>query len=152
MLERRKEMRKIKDNKVYDTDTANFIGKYEEESYSINDSHYFEEILFRKRTGEYFIYGTGGKLSKYAKKISGGFTPGDHVFALTFEEARKWAEEHLEPAEYKAEFEICDESDEKIVVSFSIPKGVLKKLKIEARTKGLERSACLSEILKKELG
>ena len=51
-------MRKIINNKVYDTDTATWIG-LSDNGHEYNDSAYSGETLYRKRTGEHFLHGEG---------------------------------------------------------------------------------------------
>ena len=57
-------MKKIINNKVYDTDTARCVG-----SWSSSDDprafQYVEETLFRKKNGEFFLHGFGGPASVY---------------------------------------------------------------------------------------
>ncbi len=96
-------MKKIINGKKYDTDTAKFLG------YWTNglggDFRHVREELYRKKTGEYFLYGLGGPMSKYASCVSqncwGG---GEQITPLTEEKAKKWAEMHLSVDEYEAIF------------------------------------------------
>ena len=52
--------------KKYDTDTARYLGCYENCDDSWNFK-WFRESLYVKKTGEYFLYGEGGPLSVYAE-------------------------------------------------------------------------------------
>lgn len=93
-------MRRIIHDKVYDTDTA-----------KLQATGYYQEELFLKKTGEYFLYDAENK------KI----TP------LTYEEAKSWAKEKLGAEEYMALFEISDDSDlSDILKSIRRPTGLNK--------------------------
>ena len=46
------------DGKEYDTDTAEYVGRYKNTPYH-NDTNFYEETLYRKKTGEFFLYGQG---------------------------------------------------------------------------------------------
>ena len=61
-------MKKIINGKLYDTDTAKEMGTGCA-SCSPRDFHYYSETLYRKRTGEYFLYGEGGPASRYAERV-----------------------------------------------------------------------------------
>ena len=63
-------MKKIIDNKVYDTNTATLIGS-KDNGISPASFAYCRESLYRKRTGEYFKHGEGGANSKYAVRNNG---------------------------------------------------------------------------------
>ncbi len=96
-------MKKIINGKKYDTDTARFIG-YAGYSHP-GDFGFYVEHLYRKRTGEYFLHGIGGAMSKYARKIGlNEWSGGEEIIPLSLEEARKWAEEHLNADEYELAF------------------------------------------------
>ena len=63
-------MKKIINGKRYDTDTATLIG-YNGYNGSHSDFSYWCETLYQKRTGEYFIHGEGGPMSRYAENQGG---------------------------------------------------------------------------------
>ena len=80
-------MKKIINGKLYDTDTAKVVGFYEN-ARSRGDFSHMEETLYKKRTGEFFLFGEGGPMTKYAKSCgqnswSGGeeIIPFDEVTA-----------------------------------------------------------------------
>lgn len=96
--------KKIINGKLYNTETATIVGEWENDYY-INDFRYCEEKLYRKRTGEYFLSGEGGPLSKYRKSYgdnSWGY--GYEITPLSEKEAKQWAEDRLSADEYIAEF------------------------------------------------
>lgn len=92
-------MFKIINRKKYDTDSATLLG-YADYG-NIGDFDYWEEKLYRKPSGEYFKYGTGGPNSKYRVHIGQRSWSGSEVITpLTEEEAKDWAEEYLSGEKY----------------------------------------------------
>lgn len=86
-------MKAIINGKMYDTDTATAVDNYR---YSYpNDLHYYSEVLYRKKTGEYFLCGEGGPASKYCEYLDArSRTSGCRIIPLSIEEAKKWVEEY----------------------------------------------------------
>lgn len=104
-------MKKVIKGKLYDTDKAKLMGSYE---YTARgwDLYYFEEKLYQKRTGEFFLYGEGGPGSKYCEPAGGNFWRGSaDIIPLTYQFAREWAEEHLDADTYMAIFGPIVEDD-----------------------------------------
>lgn len=134
-------MRKIIEGKVYDTETAKFLATFES-NFAMNDFNWYEENLYIKKTGEYFIYGKGNGLSPYAKSVAGGSQmAGERIVPLTEEEARKWAEESLEADEYEKIFgEVTEDDDLSVRIKDARDKAGLtqaemsEKLNIPKRT------------------
>lgn len=71
-------IRKI-DRKIYDTDKAQLISRKASGCYG--DAGGYEEMLYQKKTGEYFMFGQGGSASPY---------PEARIVPLTLDEARDW--------------------------------------------------------------
>ena len=79
-------MKKIINRKKYDTATATEIGCFCN-GYDRGNFEWYEETLYLKKTGEYFLYGEGGPLSPYDT---------DSIEPLTLEEAKDWVESYLD--------------------------------------------------------
>ena len=104
-------MRKIIDGRTYNTETSKEIGVWSN-GCSRRDFGFCREALYKNTKGAYFIYGEGGPMSKYSKSAGqNSWTGGEDITPLSVEEARKWAEEHLEPEEYEAEFGQPEEAE-----------------------------------------
>ena len=91
-------MKQIIEGKTYDTDTAKRIWSlnYSEKG----DAFYWQETLYKKRTGEYFIHGEGGPISRYAKIVSEDErAAGEKIVPITEEYAQKWMKRFMKPAE-----------------------------------------------------
>ena len=102
-------MKKIINGKLYDTDKAKEHGNFEF-SYR-NNFDWYSETLFRKRTGEFFIFGEGNAASKYRRSCGQNeWCGGKWIIPLTYAEAQIWAEEKLDSDEYVAIFGEPEES------------------------------------------
>lgn len=103
-------MKKIINNKLYDTSTAHELASREENP---GDSHYVNEVLYRKRTGEYFLFGEGGPSSRYAEQVDySHWSGGSTILPLTYKDAVDWAERHLDADEYQSLFGPVSEDEE----------------------------------------
>ena len=92
-------MKKIINGKLYDTETAKALAS--------RDNHcqpgsfdYVEEILYRKKTGEFFLRGSGGARTIYAEPCEGGSRGSSRILPLTVAEAREWAEAYADADTY----------------------------------------------------
>lgn len=84
-------MKRIINGRKYDTNTAKEIDSYSNGRYQ-SDFRYFEETLYQKHTKEFFLYGLGGPLSKYAEHCGQGWTGGENIIPLSLDEAKEWVE------------------------------------------------------------
>ena len=92
-------MRAVRKGKLYDTETAKLIGSDGFGKYG--DFNHWEEELYQKKTGEFFLYGYGGWTSKYAKQVdSNNYSGSEKIIPLTEFEAKAWAEKHLDVDKY----------------------------------------------------
>lgn len=138
-------MKKIINGKRYDTDTAK---KLANDWYSNRtDFHYWEETLYRKNTGEYFLHGEGGPASKYAQSVGqNSWSGGEKLIPLSVENARQWAEDHLDGDDYERIFGTVEEtSPEKKTVAFSLPESTIEKIRNGAATGGISMSEYVSK-------
>ena len=117
-------MKKIINGKRYDTDTATLIGNA---GYGYpGDFEYWEENLYRKKTGEFFIHGEGGAMSKYSRKTGHNeWSGGEEIRPLTLREAQDWAEKYLDADEYEKTFGRIEE--DKCQISTWIPDSTKKE-------------------------
>ena len=139
-------MKKIINGKVYDTDTAERVGSWDNGKYT-NDLYYCSEDLYRKRTGEFFLYGEGGPGSKYAVSCgSNSWSGGEKIIPLTYDAAQKWAE-CLSGEEYEAIFGTVEEDESRVKVTFSISAAAADKLRKAADKAGLSLSAYLETLI-----
>lgn len=92
-------MKRIINGKLYDTDTAKLLASYHND-FSPSDFEYFNEDLYIKKTGEYFLLGEGGPKSYYAE-YHGNISMGSkRIIPISEDRAKEWAERNLEADEY----------------------------------------------------
>lgn len=91
-------MKIVINRKKYDTDTAEFLTGYS--SRMPGDFYYYEEELYRKKTGEYFLYGSGNALSPYGRREGNNCFGTEEIIPYTEEEAKDWVEENA-PEKYE---------------------------------------------------
>ncbi len=101
-------MKTIIKNKLYDTETAKLLGDYSNGDYTTDFEYYCEE-LYRKKNGEFFLYGHGGCRSPYAEKSGNNIKSGEQIIPFSDDEAKKWAEKHLDADTYIDIFGIVEE-------------------------------------------
>ena len=146
-------MKKIINGKLYDTDTAKELGFWDN-GYFPNDFNYCAEWLHRKRTGEYFLYGKGGARSKYGERAGSNlWADGRTIIPMTYEEARRWAEEKLDADEYAEIFGMPDEGDDsKTVVTITISSIKEAAIRQAAEKEGISFSAYVEKYTKVKTG
>lgn len=97
-------MRQIIDRKVYDTNTAEQIGKHGS-IVDKQDFHALAETLYKDTDGEYFLHCQGGAATQYATQTTDGTTYGEEIQVLTIEEALNWCENRtIDPENIIEEF------------------------------------------------
>ena len=102
-------MKKIINGKKYNTETANEVG-YASSDLPVNDFGWWEETLYKKKTGEFFLYGSGNAASKYSTSCGQNcWSGGENIIPLTESAARSWAERYLSVDTYEAIFGEVDE-------------------------------------------
>lgn len=142
-------MKKIINGKRYDTDTAEFIGRWEN-IYNSADLQYECEELYKKKTGEFFMYGEGGPASSYAVQTgSSSWSGSEKITPVTINEAKKWAEENLDADEYEKIFEIEEEGN--IAFSLLIPENLYNRLKKESEKTEKSMKDIIVEALESKL-
>lgn len=140
-------MKKIINGRRYDTEAAEKVA----EAYSNlarNDFGYWEEELYRKRTGEFFLYGWGGPASRYSKSAGlNSWSGGEKIRPLTIEEAQKWAEENLDGDEYEEIFGEVTELEEKKTVALSLSLAAIDQMKRKAAADGITFSEYVERLI-----
>ena len=102
-------MKQVINRKLYSTETAEYLGGYSYGSGS-RDFHHMTEELYRKTTGEFFLYGEGGPATKYREQVeTNSWRGGERILPFTEDEAKDWVEAHLSGEKY---IEIFGEPEE----------------------------------------
>lgn len=125
-------MRKIINNRVYDTETALLIGSIVKTIALENMSFKIEEFLYRTRSGRYFLFypmdtcpSGQNKPTEYNHKIN----------QIDYKNAELWGRKNLLTVEYDKYFNTVEDSNKKVVISVSVlqtTKNKLDKLKSES--------------------
>lgn len=132
-------MKKIINGKRYDTETAEYIGSTSWGDGPSDFNHWSEE-LYRKRTGEFFIYGEGGPNSKYSKSLSyNEWSGSEELRPITEDEAKEWVEDYLDGDDYEKLWPVV-EDDSKKTTSIMLSSDAYDKLKKMSADKGLSMS------------
>ncbi len=145
-----KTMKKYINGKIYDTETAASVGSWSN-NLSHRDFGWCEETLYRKRTGEYFLFGEGGPASGYAERIDNMRGSGSRIQPMKFEEAREWAEEHLSAEEYEEIFGEIEDDDSEVLISAIIRTANRDRLRREAERSGRTIGQILDDLIAKSL-
>lgn len=94
-------MKKIINGKKYDTETAKEICVFSGGS----DFGCFSETLYRKKTGEFFIFGEGGAMTSYAKVYEDGSIGGSSkIIPISEKRAKEFVEKYGSVEEYEKLF------------------------------------------------
>lgn len=142
-------MKKIINNKAYDTSTAAEVGFWDNGMTS-RDWKWCAETLHRKKTGEYFLHGEGGPLSKYAISLgNNGWSDGEKIIPLTYDSARQWAEEHLDSDDYEAEFGAVEEDESRQMLGICMRADMAERVRRAAASSGVSISDFVSGLFEK---
>lgn len=140
-------MKKIISGKVYDTETAKKLGTWDN-GLNDNDFGVIEETLYRKKTGEFFVYGYGGAGTRYAEPAgTNWWSSGDRIMPLSFAEAKAWAEEHLDGEEYEAIFGEVTEDASRVQVCYSLAASTVETIKRRAAELGISASEYIDRLV-----
>lgn len=142
-------MKKVINGKVYDTDTAKKLAVYANGG-SWSDFSHLEETLYRKKTGEYFLHGEGGPMTRYAEASGqNSWSGGERIMPMSYKEATAWAEEHLDGEEYEEIFGKIVEDDTRKNVTFSLSVTAIETLRRMADENGKSISETLEQLIVK---
>lgn len=144
-------MKRAINYKIYDTSTAKKIGEWDN-GLPLDDLSYCSESLYRKKTGEFFLYlyGESGASGKYA--VRRNYVGGKKIIPLAYEEARQWAEKHLTGDEYIGIFGEPEKDNSKTILSAYVPKDLCERIKQKASQNGKTISEQVSELLTSVIG
>lgn len=142
-------MKKVINGKVYDTDTAKKLAVYANGG-TWRDFNHLEETLYRKKTGEYFLHGEGGPMTRYAEASGqNSWSGGERIMPMSYKEAIAWAAEHLDGDEYEEIFGKIVEDGTRKNVTFSLSVTAIETLRRMADENGKSISETLEQLIVK---
>ncbi|MCB2299875.1 hypothetical protein [Clostridium tagluense] len=88
-------MKRIIENMVYNTETAMLIA---EDWNGLGDCDFrsLNEELYKTKKENYFLYGSGGPLTKYGKSSGNQTFGSSEIIPMSKKEAYQWLEQHGE--------------------------------------------------------
>lgn len=144
-------MKKYINGRKYDTETAQAVGSWSNNR-SYRDFSWCAETLYRKKTGEFFLHGEGGPMSSYAESVSdNSWSGGEEIRPLTFDEAREWAEEHLDGDEYEQIFGEIGDDDTDVLISAIVKASSRDRLRRAVEKSGKTAGQILDELIEANL-
>lgn len=96
-------MKKIINGKMYNTETATEV-YFWSDNRGWSDFRHEHDKLYRKKTGEFFLWGEGGPMTRWAERDGDGWTGGSGIVPFTVDEAKEFLERHDATDEYIALF------------------------------------------------
>lgn len=140
-------MKKVFNGKLYNTKTAKKCGEYEPNP-NQSDFSWYCETLYQKKTGEFFLHCDGNAASPYSKRCGQNEWCGAEIIkTMTYTEAQKWAENHLDGGVYIEIFGDPEENAEKTALNLSIRKDTVEKLKRAAAKAGVTVSEYIEGLI-----
>ncbi|MDU7164159.1 MAG: hypothetical protein E6296_06425 [Anaerococcus vaginalis] len=141
-------MNKVINGKRYDTETAELVGEWTN-GHRYGEFQYECEKLYRKKTGEFFLYGWGGAMSSYAVPYgNNNWTGSSKITPISIDEAKEWVEENLDADDYEKLFEL---EEGNIAFSLLLPENLYNKLKDESEKTGKTMKDIIVEALESKL-
>jgi hypothetical protein len=143
-------MRKIINGRTYNTETSKCIGEWNNGCYG-SDFRACSEVLYKNTKGAYFLHGEGGPMSKYAVHHGNETSGSEEIIPMTYEEAREWAEEHLDADEYEAEFGEAEEAEGDLTtrerVNLTLDSGIMANLRKLSESSGVPMSKMVDKAI-----
>ncbi len=127
----------------YNTETAKCLASWSTPC-AVSDFKYYEETLYRTKAGNYFLHGEGHGASPYRKREPDGWTHGEKIIPMTYEQAQAWAEEHLNGDEYES---IFGDNDVGADATLTVSAGAMRKLQQIQSQSGKTLKAVIDELL-----
>jgi hypothetical protein len=143
-------MKKIIEGRRFDTDRAKKVA-FTQYSYP-SDFHWWRETLYRKNTGEFFLHGEGGPMSRYAVTVGQNeWEGGEKISPLKYEAAKEWAEKNLDADEYEEIFGVAEDGDKK-TVCFRLTETAIEIVKEKSTEAGMTMSDWLEDLIRRSRG
>ena len=143
-----KSVAKKADNKFYDITKATplyTVKKTFGEKFGDNPDDDWTETLYKKKNGEFFVYGQGGKNTPYSVNELGEVKSGSRYeiwLQSNFNSARNWV--HTNCPEMQEEIFMVEEDDKPKVTSITLT----TKARMNLKRKAMEENTNVSSLVK----
>lgn len=144
-------MKKVIRGRLYDTGKAVEIGSTYGGSEIRSDFEFWEETLFRKKTGEFFLYCIGNAMSRYAVWHGNTAGSGEQIKPLTYSEAQEWAENALDGEKYIQVFGEPEENGDRTSVTLTMTIGAFNLLRKASEKQGKSASEIVEALIRQNL-
>lgn len=128
-------MKKIINNRVYDTSTAKRCSDPVDIG-SIEEYDFYALTLYQKRNGEFFLF-----RDVFRGPLDDGIVP------LSYEDARQWAESNVSANKYEELFGTVSEDDSRAAINLSLPCSLIKQARRIAAAQNISLSAYVETLL-----
>lgn len=141
-------MKKIINNRVYDTDTAQLIKQADHDNI-ISSEGSCKQSLYRKRTGDYFLCVSGARADSFHNlHLTGAKHDRErHIYLLTYEQAKSWAEEEMTADEWLAIFEPAEEDDSLTALNLTLSASSVSKFKLTAQQQQVSQRELMERLI-----
>lgn len=140
-------MKKVINNKVYDTRTATLIKQADHPNIT-NGEGSCKQSLYRKKTGDYFLFIDGARTDAF-HNLGIGNNLHDrerHIYPLTYEQARTWAETEMTADEWLAIFEPV-EDDSLTALNLTLSASAVSKFRLAAQRQQISQRELMERLI-----
>lgn len=142
-------MNRVINGSRYDTATARRLGSDSSNSPQ-SDFSWWQETLFRTKSGKYFLFCEGGPMTRYARLCGDGtYGYGESIVPISEEKAREWSEKHLSVGDVERIFGAIAESTARI--SVFLPSDLVERMDTKGDTLHASRAEIVAAALRKYL-
>lgn len=140
-------MKKIIDNRVYDTDTAQLIKRADHDNIR-NGEGKCKQSLYRKRTGDYFLCVSGARTDTFHNLHLADVRHDRerHIYCLTYEQARAWCEAEMDADEWLENFEPA-EDDSLTALNLTLSAAAVSKFKLSAQQQQISQRELMERLI-----
>lgn len=140
-------MKKIINNRVFDTDTAQLIKCADHDNITSNEGS-CKQNLYRKRTGDYFLCVSGARADSFhnLRLTDAKHDRERHIYLLTFEQARAWCEAEMTAEEWLENFEPA-EDDSLAALNLTLSAAAVSKFKLSAQQQQISQKELMEKLI-----
>lgn len=140
-------MKKIIRNKVYDTDTAQLIKQADHPNITSGEGS-CKQSLYRKKTGDYFLFVDGARTDVFDNLVleNNAHDRERHIYPLTYEQARAWAESEMSADEWLAIFEPV-EDDSLCALNLTLSASAVSKFRLAAQRQQISQRELMERLI-----